>query len=213
MLKVNKMQVDVLNLKGEKIEQIELKDSVFDFEPNMNVLTQYIRVYQMNQRQGTASTKDRSEVSGGGAKPWRQKGTGRARHGSTRSPIWVHGGIAHGPRPKSWRLSISKSLRENALKSALSLRMKEGKIIVIDGADIKEPKTKIFADALEKLKINGKVVFVWNGDQEAIVRSSRNIPEVFLVNSDSLSAYDVVKTPNVLFLKDAILKVQERFSK
>lgn len=212
-MKVNKMQVDVLNLKGEKIEQIELKDSVFDFEPNMNVLTQYIRVYQMNQRQGTASTKDRSEVSGGGAKPWRQKGTGRARHGSTRSPIWVHGGIAHGPRPKSWRLSISKSLRENALKSALSLRMKEGKIIVIDGAGIKEPKTKIFADALEKLKIDGKVVFVWNGDQEAIVRSSRNIPEVFLVNSDSLSAYDVVKTPNVLFLKDAILKVQERFSK
>jgi large subunit ribosomal protein L4 len=207
------MQVDVLNLKGEKVEQIELKDSVFDFEPNMNVLTQYIRVYQMNQRQGTASTKTRSEVSGGGAKPWRQKGTGRARHGSIRSPIWVHGGVAHGPKPKSWRLSISKSLRENALKSALSLRMKEGKIIVIDGSEIKEPKTKVFADALEKLKINGKVVFVWNGDQENIVRSSRNIPEVFLVNSDSLSAYDVVKTPTVLFLKDAILKVQERFSK
>jgi len=212
-LKVNKMQVDVLNLKGEKIEQIELKDSIFDFEPNMNVLTQYIRVYQMNQRQGTASTKDRSEVSGGGAKPWRQKGTGRARHGSTRSPIWVHGGIAHGPKPKSWKLSISKSLRENALKSALSLRMREGKIVVIDGSDIKEPKTKIFADALEKLKINGRVMFVWNGDQENIVRSSRNIPEVFLVNSDSLNAYDVVKTPTVLFLKDAVLKVQERFSK
>jgi large subunit ribosomal protein L4 len=207
------MQVDVLNLKGEKIEQIELKDSIFDFEPNMNVLTQYIRVYQMNQRQGTASTKDRSEVSGGGAKPWRQKGTGRARHGSTRSPIWVHGGIAHGPKPKSWKLSISKSLRENALKSALSLRMREGKIVVIDGSDIKEPKTKIFADALEKLKINGRVMFVWNGDQENIVRSSRNIPEVFLVNSDSLNAYDVVKTPTVLFLKDAVLKVQERFSK
>ena len=99
------------------------------------------------------------------------------------------------------------------MKSALSLRMREGKIVVIDGSDIKEPKTKIFADALEKLKINGRVMFVWNGDQENIVRSSRNIPEVFLVNSDSLNAYDVVKTPTVLFLKDAVLKVQERFSK
>ena len=207
------MQVDVLNLKGEKIEQIELKDSIFGFEPNMNVLTQYIRAYQTNQRQGTASTKTRSEVSGGGAKPLRQKGTGRARHGSIRSPIWVHGGIAHGPKPKSWKLSISKSLRENALKSALSLRMKEGKIVVIDGSGVEKPKTKLFVDALKKLKINGKVVFVWNGDQENIVRSSRNIPEVFLVNSDSLSAYDVVKAPSVLFLKDAILKVQERFSK
>ena len=207
------MKIDVLNLKGEKIEEMELKKEVFGFEPNDDVVKQYIRVYTVNQRQGTSSTKTRSEVSGGGAKPWRQKGTGRARHGSTRSPIWVHGGVAHGPKPKIWNLTLPKGMKSIALKSVLSDRFKKGKLIVIDNVKIDRPKTKDFSDALKKLKIDGKVLIVLSGDCENFVKSSRNLPEVNLVKVGSLGAYDVLKSPSLLFMKDAILKVQERLSK
>ena len=207
------MKIDVLNLKGEKIEEIELKKEVFGFEPNSEVLSQYIRVYQNNQRQGTSSTKTRSEVSGGGAKPWRQKGTGRARTGSNRSPIWVGGGIAHGPKPKSWNLSLSKSLKQNALKSALSEKYKEGKIIVIDKISIEKPNTKDFSKALDKLKVDGNVSLVWIGESENLIKSSRNLPSVHLVGVGSLGAYDVLKNPVTIFMKEAILKVQERLTK
>ena len=207
------MKIDVLNLKGEKIEEIELKKDVFGFEPNAEVLRQYIRVYQNNQRQGTSSTKTRSEVSGGGAKPWRQKGTGRARTGSNRSPIWVGGGIAHGPKPKNWNLSLSKSLKQNALKSALSEKYKEGKIIVIDKVFIEKPNTKDFSKALDKLKVDGNVSIVWVGESENLIKSSRNLPNVHLVGVGSLGAYDVLKNPVTIFMKEAILKVQERLTK
>lgn len=207
------MKIDVLNLKGEKIEEIELKKDVFGFEPNAEVLRQYIRVYQNNQRQGTSSTKTRSEVSGGGAKPWRQKGTGRARTGSSRNPIWVGGGVAHGPKPKSWNLSLSKSLKQNALKSALSEKYKEGKIIVIDKVSIEKPNTKDFSKALDKLKVDGNVSIVWVGESENLIKSSRNLPNVTLVYAGSLGAYDVLKTPVTVFMKEAILKVQERLTK
>ena len=207
------MKLDVFNLKGEKTEQIELKDDVFGFKPNEEVLDQYIKIYQLNQRQGTASTKSRSEVSGGGTKPWRQKGTGRARHGSIRSPIWVGGAVAHGPKPKSWKKSLNERMKRIALKSALSLRMSQGRIFVIDDINIEEPKTKLFLDVLKKLKIDGKVSLVWDGDCENILRSARNIPEVFLINEGSFGAYDVIKSQNLIFFKNAILKVQERVSK
>jgi large subunit ribosomal protein L4 len=210
---MNNMKIDVYNLKGEKVVQLDLRDDVFGVESNPTVLSQYIRVYENNQRQGTSSTKTRSEVSGGGTKPWRQKGTGRARHGSIRSPIWVGGGVAHGPKPKSWRLSIPQKMKEKALKSVLSLRMKEGNIKVIDDSNMKEPKTKDFAEFLKKLKIDGKVTIVWLGECENLVKSARNIPGVYLVNAGSLGAYDVIKTPSTMFLKDAILNVQERFKK
>ena len=207
------MKIDVLNLKGEKIEEIELKNDVFGFEPNSQVMKQYIRVYQNNQRQGTSSTKTRSEVSGGGAKPWRQKGTGRARTGSSRNPIWVGGGVAHGPKPKSWNLSLSKSLKQNALKSALSEKYKEGKIIVIDKVSIEKPNTKDFSKALDKLKVEGNVSIVWVGESENLIKSSRNLPNVNLVGVGSLGAYDVLKNPVTIFMKEAILKVQERLTK
>ena len=207
------MKIDVINLKGEKVEKIDLSDEVFGFEPNKEVLKQYIRVYQANQRQGTSSTKTRSEVSGGGVKPWRQKGTGRARHGSIRSPIWVGGGVAHGPKPKSWRLSLNKSIKKNALKSALSQRMSEKKIIVLDNVKIDKPSTKDLIGALKKLKVEGKTLLVWIGESENLIKSVRNIPGIFLVNAGSLGAFDVMKTQNTIFLKDAVLNVQERFSK
>lgn len=207
------MKIDVFNLKGEKKEEIELSNDVFGVEPNSTVLRQYIRVYESNQRQGTSSTKTRSEVSGGGAKPWRQKGTGRARHGSIRSPIWSGGGVAHGPKPKSWRLSMPKKMRENALKSVLSLRMKDKKVVVIDDVNMKAPKTKDLSKALEKLKIEGKFTLVWIGDCQNFVKSSRNLPEVSLANASALSAYDVIKTPTIVFMKDAVVSIQERFKK
>ncbi len=207
------MKIDVINLKGEKVEKIDLSDEVFGFKPNKEVLKQYIRVYQANQRQGTSSTKTRSEVSGGGVKPWRQKGTGRARHGSIRSPIWVGGGVAHGPKPKSWRLSLNKSTKKNALKSALSQRMSEKKIIVLDNVKIDKPSTKDLIGALKKLKVEGKTLLVWIGKSENLIKSVRNIPGIFLVNAGSLGAFDVMKTQNTIFLKDAVLNIQERFSK
>jgi large subunit ribosomal protein L4 len=207
------MKVDVLNLKGEKIEELELKKEVFGFESNSKVLSQYIRVFRANQRQGTSSTKTRSEVSGGGAKPWRQKGTGRARHGSTRSPIWVHGGVAHGPKPKVWNLSIPKGMKIIALKSALSDKFTEGKVKVIDNVKISKPKTKEFSDFLKKIKITDSVSVIYAGDSENLVKSSRNLPNVRVVNSGRLGAYDVLKTSEVIFVKEAILKIQERLTK
>jgi len=207
------MKVDVVNLKGEKLEQIDLKDEIFGSDYNPTVLAQYIRVYKNNQRQGTSSTKTRSEVSGGGVKPRPQKGSGRSRQGSIRSPIFVGGGVAHGPKPKSYKLQLSKKLKRLALSSALSTRMKEGKVIIIDGVDIKEPSTKEFFQSLKKIKVSGSLSLVWAGENENLVKSARNIPEVKLVNVKSLGAYDVIKTNNIVFLKNAVLDFQERFSK
>jgi len=207
------MKVDVINLKGEKIEQIDLNDEVFGSDCNPTVLAQYIRVYKNNQRQGTSSTKTRSEVSGGGAKPRAQKGSGRSRQGSIRSPIFVGGGVAHGPKPKSYKLNLSKKLKKLALSSALSTRMREGKVIIIDGVDIKKPSTKEFSQSLKNIKVSGSLSLVWVGDDENLIKSARNIPEVNLVNVKSLGAYDVMKTKNIVFLKKAVLDFQERFSK
>ncbi len=207
------MKVDVINLKGEKLEQIDLRDEIFGSDYNPTVLAQYIRVYQNNQRQGTSSTKTRSEVSGGGAKPRAQKGSGRSRQGSIRSPIWVGGGVAHGPKPKSYKLQLSKKLKKVALSSALSTRMKEGRIIIIDGINIKKPSTKDFSQSLKKIKVSGSLSLVWTGENENLIKSARNIPEVNLVNVKSLGAYDVIKNKNIVFLKNAVLDFQERFSK
>ncbi|HPD73748.1 MAG TPA: 50S ribosomal protein L4 [Patescibacteria group bacterium] len=207
------MKVDVINLKGEKLEQIDLRDEIFGSDYNPTVLAQYIRVYQNNQRQGTSSTKTRAEVSGGGLKPRAQKGSGRSRQGSIRSPIWVGGGVAHGPKPKSYKSQLSKKMKGVALSSALSTRMKEGKVIIIDGVDIKKPNTKEFSQSLKKIKVSGSLSLVWLGENENMIRSARNIPEVNLVNVKSLGAYDVMRTKNIVFLKNAVLDFQERFSK
>ena len=207
------MKVNVFDLKGEKLEEINLSDKIFGIEPNAEVLKQYVRVYYSNQRQGTSSTKNKSEVSGGGKKPWQQKGTGRARQGSTRNPTWVHGGVAHGPGPKSWKISLSKNMKELALKSALSQRMSEKKIVIIDKVNIEKPNTKDFIKSLEKLKITGKLLLVWSDKNENLVKSARNIPGVSLSNVGSLGAFDVMRSETAVFLKDAILKIEERYSK
>ena len=206
--------LSVINIDdGTELEKIKIPDELVKKEINSEVLYYEVKRYLASVRTGTHKTKDRSEVRGGGKKPWRQKGTGRARHGSIRSPIWVGGAVAHGPKPKSWKKSLNEKMKRIALKSALSLRMSQGRIFVIDDINIEKPKTKLFLDVLKKLKIDGKVSLVWDGDCENILRSARNIPEVFLINEGSFGAYDVIKSQNLIFFKNAILKVQERVSK
>jgi large subunit ribosomal protein L4 len=204
------MKINVIDLKGEKLEELNLSDKVFGIEPNKEILKQYVRVYRSNQRQGNASTKTRAEVSGGGKKPWAQKHTGKARSGSTRSPIWVHGGVAFGPKPKSWKLDLSKSAKEVAMKSALSQKATDKKITVLDKVTFKKPNTKEFAKGLEKIKIVGKTLFVWQDKDENLVRSTRNIPTITVAFSGSLSPYDVLDAKNVIFMKSAVLTIEEK---
>jgi large subunit ribosomal protein L4 len=204
------MKIQVIDLKGEKLEELTLSDKVFGIEPNKEILKQYVRVYRSNQRQGNASTKTRAEVSGGGKKPWAQKHTGRARAGSNRSPIFVHGGVAFGPKPKSWKLDLSKTVRTLAMKSALSQKAKEKKITILDKVSFKKPSTKDFANGLEKIKIAGKILFVWLGKDENLVRSVRNMPKITVAYAGSLSAYDVLDAKNIIFMKDAVLNLEEK---
>lgn len=204
------MKIDVIDLKGEKLEELNLSDKVFGIEPHKEIMKQYVRVYRANQRQGTSSTKTRAEVSGGGRKPFSQKHTGRARAGSTRGPIWVHGGVAFGPKPKSWRLSLPKSASRLAMKSVLSQKATEKKITILDKVNFKKPNTQEFVKGLEKIKISGKILFVWKDKDENLVKSIRNIPNIVVSFSGSLSAYDVLDAKNVIFMKSAVLSVEEK---
>ncbi|MFC1700067.1 50S ribosomal protein L4 [Patescibacteria group bacterium] len=204
------MKVKVLDTKGSTIEEITLSDDVFGIKPNETLLAQYVRVFSVNQRQGTSSTKTRSEVSGGGKKPWRQKGTGRARHGSIRSPIWVGGGVAHGPKPYKPNLKMPKKMRALAFKSALSSKFKDKEVTILDKVKFDKPSTKTMASILEKLKISGSTLLVWFKKDENLVKSASNIPGLRTRNSSSLNTFDVLRSKNTIFLKDAILDVEKK---
>lgn len=205
------MKIDVLDTKGNIVEQMDLNKNVFGIQPNLEVLGQYVRVYLANQRQGTASTLTRGEVSGGGKKPWRQKGTGRARVGSSRNPIWRHGGVSHGPKPKDWGLSLNDRVKKLAIKSALSQKFLDKKITILDSLKFEKPKTKEMISVLNSLKIKGKVLLVLNERDENVVKSIANIPDLAYTLAQRLNAYEVINASGVLFLKDAVLKLEERF--
>lgn len=208
------MKVNLYSEKGTKLTtKVELPKEIFGIEPNEAVLRQYLHVYQVNQRRGTASTKTRSEVRGGGRKPWRQKGTGRARHGSIRSPIWVGGGVAHGPKTRKLSLSIPKKSANLALKSAFSLKAKEEKIKVLRGLTFKEPKTSQAVKLLEKLKLRGRALIVTPERDEKLYRSFRNIKGVVVKTAQNLNAYDVVLAEETIFLKEAIGNLKERLAR
>lgn len=208
------MKVNLYSEKGTKLSsKVELPKEIFGIKPNEAALRQYLRVYQANQRRGTASTKTRGEVRGGGRKPWRQKGTGRARHGSIRSPIWVGGGVAHGPKPRKFSLSIPKKAASLALKSAFSLRAKEEKIKVLQKLTFKEPKTAQAAKLLEKLELRRRVLVVTPERDVKLYRSFRNIEGAVVRTAQNLNAYDVVLAENILFLKEALGKLEERLIK
>lgn len=196
--------ISVKTTAGADAGSIDLDDATFGIEPNMAVLHQVVNAQLAARRAGTHSTKTRSEVSGGGAKPWKQKGTGRARAGSTRSPVWVGGGIAHGPKPRSYAQRTNKKMIKLATRSALSDRCAEDKVVVVDAWGFDRPSTKAAKAALSALGVEGRTLLVVDRDDETTIRSFRNLPQVHVLAADQLNAYDILVSDYVVFSRDAV---------
>lgn len=205
-------QVQVYNQEGKKTSKLELADSVFGIVPNENAMHLAVVSYLANQRQGTQSTLTRSEVSGGGAKPWRQKGTGRARQGSTRSPQWTHGGIALGPKPRTYKVNLNKKVRRLAMKSALSSKVAAGEMMVVNKVELEEIKTKSMIEMLTKLKAAKKTLIVTNEVDEKIYKSARNIEGVKVVTASTICVYDILNCDSFIVIKDAAKKIEEVYA-
>ncbi len=205
-------QVQVYNQEGRKTSKLELADSVFGIEPNKNAMHLAVVSYLAAQRQGTQSTLTRSEVSGGGAKPWRQKGTGRARQGSTRSPQWTHGGIALGPKPRKYKVALNKKVKRLAMKSALSSKVAESEMMVLNKLELEEIKTKVMVEVFAKLKTGKKVLLVLPENNDVIYKSARNIEGVKVVTVNTLCVYDILNCSNLVVLKDAAKKIEEVYA-
>ena len=201
--------VALLNQTGETIQEITLDDSVFGIEPNQQVIYDVVNAQRAAMRQGTHDTKNRREVSGGGRKPWRQKGTGRARQGSTRSPQWRHGGIVFGPTPRSYAVKVNRKVSKLAMKSALSYKGANEKLIAVDSISLNEIKTKNFIQVLEALNACGKTLFVLPEVTENVERSSRNIPNVSVNVANHVSVYDVLNCDKVVVALDSIKYFEE----
>ena len=204
--------INVLNMAGEKVGSIELSDKVFAAEVNTAVLHAAVRAYLLNQRQGTQSTLTRSEVSGGGKKPWRQKGTGRARQGSTRSPQWTHGGIALGPKPRDYRTGMNKKTKRVALFSALSDKVAEGKLIVVDSITADAYKTKTMVDMLAAVGAHGKTLVVLPAVNAYVVKSLANIEKVSSTLSSTLNVYDILNAETLVVDQAAIKMIEEVYA-
>ena len=202
------MQTKVYNLEGQEVEEIALADEVFGLSYNEALIHQAVVAYLANQRQGTKSTLTRAEVAGGGRKPWRQKGTGRARQGSIRSPQWVHGGVVFAPKPRDFEKKLPAQMRRGAFLSALSTMAQENALIVVDSMNI-EPKTKVAVKALEALKVNRKVTVVTEAVNENALRAFGNLADVSVTTSDILNTYDLVNSDYVVITKDAVKKIEE----
>ena len=205
-------KIDVLNMAGAKVSELELCESIFAIEPNASAMHIAVVNYLANQRQGTQSTLTRSEVSGGGKKPWRQKGTGRARQGSTRAPQWYHGGIAHGPKPRSYRFEINKKVKRLALKSALSSKVAANEMIVLDELTLAAIKTKEVVNVLAAVKAAKKTLIVLPEKNDVIYRSARNIEGVNVTFVNTLNVYDILNCDSIVVLKDAVAKIEEVYA-
>ncbi len=206
------MEVKFYSRTGDSKGSYEVADVLFAVVPNVPLLRQYVHIYRTNQRQGTVKTKTRAEVSGGGRKPWAQKHTGHARHGSIRSPIWRHGGVAFGPRPRPWSLKLPKRMRALALKSALSLKASVGAVKVVEKPVFEKPSTKSLKDLLVKMKSRGRVLFV-QADNDLILRkSASNINKLKVALAQNLSTYDVLLAEHVVFTPDAISVLEEKYA-
>lgn len=205
-------KVDVYDIEGKKVKTIELKEEVFGIEPNETVVHHVLVNYLANQRQGTQSTKTRSEVSGGGRKPWRQKGTGRARQGSIRAPHWVGGGIALGPKPRSYSYTVNKKERQLAIKSLLSSKVLEKELVVVEKLPLKEIKTKEMARVLNNLKVEGKAVILLAEKDEIVQKSARNIEGVKTLQVGTINVYDLLKHRNLVVTEDTVKKLEEVYA-
>ena len=205
-------KVDVLDIKGKKVSDIELADSVFGIEPNEAIVHSVLVNYLANQRQGTQSTKTRAEVSGGGKKPWRQKGTGRARQGSIRAPQWIKGGIALGPKPRSYKYRINKKEKQLAIKSLLSSKVLDKDLVVVDKFDFKDIKTKQMVDALKNLKVEGKALVMIPEKNEIIQKSTRNIENVRTLSVSTINVFDLLKYKKLVVTVDTVKKLEEVYA-
>ena len=203
--------VAIYNMSGSKVGEMELSDAIFGQEVNVPAMHAYLKAYLANQRQGTQSAKTRAEVSGGGKKPWRQKGTGRARQGSTRSPQWTHGGVVFAPKPRDYRLSLNKKLKRVALKSALSAKVAGEKFIVLDSLELPEAKTREMVKVLGNLKTESALI-VTDEVNETVVRAANNIQGVATTTVGMLNTYDVLKYDTVIATRDAVAKVEEVYA-
>lgn len=204
--------VAIYNISGAKVGEMELSENIFGQELNVPAMHAYVKAYLANQRQGTQSVKTRAEVSGGGKKPWRQKGTGRARQGSTRSPQWYHGGIAHGPKPRSYRFTINKKVRRLAMKSALSAKVAAEEMIVLDSLKLEAIKTKEVVKVLTALEAGKKTLIVLPEKDDVIYRSARNIAGVKVSLVNTLNVYDILNCNSIVVLKDAVAKIEEVYA-
>lgn len=205
-------KVALYNISGTQVGEIELKDSVFGVEVSEAAMHQMVKNYLANQRQGTQSTKTRTEVRGGGKKPWRQKGTGRARQGSIRAPQWKGGGIALGPKPRSYRFAVNKKLRRLAMKSALTTKVNTNSIIVLEDLNLEGIKTKEFANILKNLPVGDKALVVNSEVNKNIILSARNIPNVKTALVSTINVYDILKYDTFIVTKDAALKIEEVYA-
>ena len=202
----------VVDKNNRQVSEIDLADSVFGIEPNESAVHAVVVNYLANQRQGTQSTLTRGEVSGGGKKPYRQKGTGRARQGSTRSPQWTHGGIALGPKPRSYRYTLNKKLRRLAMKSVFSAKVQSGDMIVLDRFDMDEYKTKEIAGLLENLGADGKAMIVMPEKNDFVIKSAANIPGVKTALVNTLNVYDILNADKFIVVKDAVAQLEEVYA-
>ena len=204
--------IKVVNMSGAQVGEIALSDVVFGAEVNEAVLHAAVRAYLLNQRQGTQSTLTRSEVSGGGRKPWRQKGTGRARQGSTRSPQWTHGGIALGPKPRSYRTKLNKKVKQIAMFSALSSKVANNEMIVIDAIVANEYKTKAMVEMLNNVGAGKKSLVVLDAVNPVVVKSLANIPGVKVAYTNTLNVYDILNCNTIVFAQGAVTKLEEVYA-
>ena len=204
--------VSVYNMQGAQVGTIELNDAVFGVEVNENLLHQAVVQQLANNRQGTQKAKTRSEVSGGGKKPWRQKGTGHARQGSTRAPQWTGGGIVFAPVPRDYSFKINRKEKQAAIRSALTDRVQQNKVIVLDELTMSDYKTKDFVKMMDSLKVSGKTLFVMAEKDDHVVRSAGNIPAVKTTLTSQINVYDLMNAQTVVLTKDAVAKLEEVYA-
>ena len=205
-------KVDVYDISGKKVDTIELNEQVFGIEPNEAIVHSVITNYLANQRQGTQSTKTRAEVRGGGKKPWRQKGTGRARQGSIRAPHWIKGGIALGPKPRNYTYRINKKEKKLAVRSILSSKVVENNIVVVNKFDFDEIKTREMAESLKNLKVDSKALIVIADKDEKVQKTARNIEGVRTTSAATINAYDLLNYKKLVITVDAVKKLEEVYA-
>ena len=203
--------VALYNIAGQEIGTVKLSDEIFAHEVNQAALHTVVRAYLANQRQGTQSALTRAEVSGGGIKPWRQKGTGRARQGSTRSPQWRHGGVVFAPKPRDYRVSVNKKVKRLAMKSALSSKVNDGSLVVFDALELAAPKTKEMIKVLDAVKVNKALVVLPEKD-ETVERATGNIPNVKTTLVGTLNVYEILKYDTLILTKDSLAKIEEVYA-